>query len=160
MPLSDQRSPCISLDAIHNIFPAVAGQQISCHVVLYCLPDIVMYCLPDTIMYCLPEIVIYCLPEIFCLPDVIVYCLPDIVMFCLPNIFMFFCLPDIIMYCVPDIVEYCLPDSVTLVYCKVLFSDGVDVERICSVSKCLHIVGIITLTHICTYICMHTYMYM
>ena len=30
MPLSDQRRPSISLDVAHNIFFAVAGQQISC----------------------------------------------------------------------------------------------------------------------------------
>ena len=30
MPLSDQRRPCIYLDAIHEILPAVAWQQISC----------------------------------------------------------------------------------------------------------------------------------
>ena len=28
MPLSDQRRQCISLDVVHNIFLAVAGQQI------------------------------------------------------------------------------------------------------------------------------------
>ena len=28
MPLSDQQRPCISLDVVHNIFLAVAGQQI------------------------------------------------------------------------------------------------------------------------------------
>ena len=32
MPLSDQRRPSISLDVVHGIFLAVAGQQISCHV--------------------------------------------------------------------------------------------------------------------------------
>ena len=30
MPLSDQRRRCISLDAVHDIFPAVAEQQLSC----------------------------------------------------------------------------------------------------------------------------------
>ena len=29
MPLSDQRRPSISLDVVHDIFLAVAGQQIS-----------------------------------------------------------------------------------------------------------------------------------
>ena len=28
LPLSDQRRPCINLDAVHNIFSEVAGQQI------------------------------------------------------------------------------------------------------------------------------------
>ena len=36
MHLSDQRRPCISLDIVHDIFPAAAGQQMSCQ--LCCVP--------------------------------------------------------------------------------------------------------------------------
>ena len=34
MALSDQRRPCISFDAAHDISPAVVGQQISCQLCL------------------------------------------------------------------------------------------------------------------------------